>query len=192
MSRKHKKTLKLKREHKPSEDSAAQETPSAKARANRSTWHVTTLKAFLLIAILGIAVFATGLHNHFSGDDLPQIVDNMAVHSIRNIPAFFQGSTMYNGPGQALIGAYYHPLMTTTFALVYSIWDSHPIAFHLLQLLRRARLVVPAHGASKPSPIPCRSKCDVVVYGLGRVWKIGHPISVRHNESSRVSEGPTR
>ena len=29
-------------------------------------------------------------------------------------------------------------------------------------------------------------------YGVGRVWKIGHPISVRHNESSRVSEGPTR
>src|SRR5580692_10084042 len=29
-------------------------------------------------------------------------------------------------------------------------------------------------------------------YGVGRVWKIGHPISVRHNDSSRVSEGPTR
>ncbi len=61
-----------------------------------------------------------------------------------------------------------------------------------LEAAAAARLVVPPHGASKPSPIPCRSKCDVVVYGLGRVWKIGHPISVRHNESSRVSEGPTR
>ena len=39
---------------------------------------------------------------------------------------------------------------------------------------------------------PLAHGCDVVVYGLGRVWKIGHPISVRHNESSRVSEGPTR
>ena len=29
-------------------------------------------------------------------------------------------------------------------------------------------------------------------YGLGRVWKIGHPISVCHNDSSGVSEGPTR
>ena len=29
-------------------------------------------------------------------------------------------------------------------------------------------------------------------YGVGRVWKIGHPTSVRHNDSSGVSEGPTR
>jgi hypothetical protein len=29
-------------------------------------------------------------------------------------------------------------------------------------------------------------------YGAGRVWKIGHPTSVCHNDSSRVSEGPTR
>jgi hypothetical protein len=29
-------------------------------------------------------------------------------------------------------------------------------------------------------------------YGLGRIWKIGHPTSVCHNDSSGVSEGPTR
>jgi hypothetical protein len=28
--------------------------------------------------------------------------------------------------------------------------------------------------------------------GWGRVWKIGHPISVCHDDSSWVSEGPTR
>ncbi len=31
-----------------------------------------------------------------------------------------------------------------------------------------------------------------VVNGAGRVWKIGHPTSVCHNDSSRVSAGPTR
>ena len=33
---------------------------------------------------------------------------------------------------------------------------------------------------------------ETFVYGVGRVWNIGQPISVRHNDSSRVSEGPTR
>ncbi len=96
---------------------------------------ITSFKAALIIAILGVVVFSTGLTNQFAGDDQGQIVDNVAVHSITNVPAFFQGSTFYNGSGQVLTGKYYRPLMTTVFSLLYTLFGPQPVAFHLLQLL---------------------------------------------------------
>ena len=41
--------------------------------------------------------------------------------------------------------------------------------------------------------MPSDTRPQVVYgYGLSLVWKIGHPTSVCHNDSSGVSEGPTR
>lgn len=91
--------------------------------------------AALIIALTGLAVFASGLVSPFWGDDNLQIVENIPVHSIANLWLFFQGGTFYNGQGLApLSGAYYRPLMTTVFSLVYSIFGPNAIAFHLLQL----------------------------------------------------------
>jgi tetratricopeptide (TPR) repeat protein len=97
---------------------------------------ITSRQAAFIIAILGFAVFFTGLHNPFMGDDSIQIVNNVPVHSITNMRLFFEGGTFYNGHGLApLGGVYYRPLMTTVFSLLYTLFGAHPIAFHLFQLL---------------------------------------------------------
>jgi hypothetical protein len=89
----------------------------------------------LIIAILGLAVFFTGLANPFQGDDIPQIVNNVPVHSIANFRLFFKGGTFYNGGGLVpLGGAYFRPLITVVFSIIYTLFGPHPIYFHLVQL----------------------------------------------------------
>jgi hypothetical protein len=62
------------------------------ARLNR----IKTWQAAIIIAVIGFAVFFTGLASPFQGDDLLQIVNNVPVHSIKNIKLFFEGGTFYN------------------------------------------------------------------------------------------------
>ena len=46
--------------------------------------------AYILVVVVGLLVFFTGLSNPFQNDDTFQIVNNPPVHSITNIPQFFQ------------------------------------------------------------------------------------------------------
>lgn len=85
-----------------------------------------------IFAVLGFAVFFTGLNNPFQGDDSYQIVNNLPVHSIKNIFLLFRSSTFYNG--QHLIGIYYRPMMSALFSLIYTFFGAHPIAYHIVQL----------------------------------------------------------
>jgi hypothetical protein len=97
---------------------------------------LTSWQAAIIIAIIGFAVFFTGLNNPFQGDDINQIVTNVPVHSITHIRLFFEGGTFYNGGELTpLVGGYYRPLMTTAFSLVYTMFGAHQFYFHLLQLL---------------------------------------------------------
>ena len=95
---------------------------------------VTTLKAAIIIAILGVVVFFSGLSGQFLGDDSTQIVNNIPVHSVTNIGTYFNGSTFYDGQAK-LGGVYYRPLMTTTFSVLYALFGANPFSFHLVQLL---------------------------------------------------------
>jgi hypothetical protein len=92
-------------------------------------------QAALLIAVIGFAVFFTGLTNAFQGDDSLQIVSNVPVHSISNIRIFFEGGTFYDGSATKLTGIYYRPLMTTVFSLIYTLFGPNAFYFHFVQLL---------------------------------------------------------
>lgn len=89
-------------------------------------------QALLVLAGLGLVVFAVGLASPFQGDDNQQIVDSPPVHSLGHLGTLFSSSTFYNG--QQLTGSYYRPLMTTAYAVIYSLAGPHPWAFHLVQL----------------------------------------------------------
>jgi hypothetical protein len=96
-----------------------------------SAWQVA-----LIILVVGLGVYSTGFSNPFQGDDLGQIINNVPVHSVRNVRLFFEGSTFYYGNGsKQLVGNYYRPLMTTVFSLIYSIFGTQAIYFHIVQLL---------------------------------------------------------
>jgi len=95
----------------------------------------TSTKAIHWIIVIGLIVYFNSFFNGFVGDDLGQIVNNTFIHSILNIPIFFQGSTFFNGTSQALIGNYYRPLFVTFFAGIYTLFGPNPFAFHLAQVL---------------------------------------------------------
>jgi protein O-mannosyl-transferase len=97
---------------------------------------LTTWQAAIIIAAVGLIVFATGFNTPFIGDDQLQIENNPVAHSITNLPIFFEGGTFYTGQGNApLTGTYYRPLMMTAYALIYTIFGPNTFAFHTLQIL---------------------------------------------------------
>jgi tetratricopeptide (TPR) repeat protein len=119
-----------------SEEQAFQAAATPQSRSRHNIWEITTLKASLIIVIVGFAVFFTGLQSPFMGDDRSQIIENPVVHSIGNIRLFFEGGSMYTGQGLApLRGNYFRPLMTTAYSLIYTTFGPNTTAFHLFQLM---------------------------------------------------------
>jgi protein O-mannosyl-transferase len=96
---------------------------------------LTVKKAIIYIFLIGLVVFFNGIFNGFVGDDALQITENLNIRSLQNIPTFFLGSTFFNGGGQALLGAYYKPMLSIFYAIVYSISGSQAFVFHLFQIL---------------------------------------------------------
>lgn len=94
-----------------------------------------TKKAVLFLIIIGLAVYFNSLFNGFVWDDEEQILNNTLVHSITNFPSFFSGSTFNTGGSGGLGGLYYKPLMTASFALIYTIFGPNPFFFHFFQVL---------------------------------------------------------
>jgi hypothetical protein len=91
--------------------------------------NLAVLIGFLCI---GTATFASGFSNPFLGDDNPQIVNNLLVHSVSNIGAFFTAGTMYNGGD--LTGVFYRPMMTTVYTLICAGLGLNPLPYHVFQL----------------------------------------------------------
>ncbi len=87
----------------------------------------------LLIILLGLIVYTNSFFNQFVLDDPSQILTNPLVHSIKNIPTLFLGSSF--GGGNSLSGLYYKPLMTTCFTILYSLFGANPFPFHFFQVI---------------------------------------------------------
>ncbi len=93
-----------------------------------------TTYAITLIVVLGLLVYGNALFNNFIGDDFGQVVNNPLVHSLSNIPSLFAGSTFYDDTGAFLHGNYYRPLMSTMYAVIYTLFGPTPFFFHLFQV----------------------------------------------------------
>lgn len=100
-------------------------------------WGIKPYYVFLILLVAGAIVFFTGLATPFMGDDQLQIVNNPDVHSLAHIGRLFDGSTFYTGQeGNAkLTGTYYRPLMMVVYAVLYTLFGAHTVAFHILQVL---------------------------------------------------------
>lgn len=89
---------------------------------------------WILLVIIGSLLYFNSLFNGFVWDDEEQVVNNALVHSINNIPALFSGSTFNTGGSGSLGGIYYKPLMSTIFAIIYTVFGNNPALFHLFQI----------------------------------------------------------
>ncbi len=86
-----------------------------------------------LIPLIGFLLYFQSLSNGFVLDDNIQLTENLAVHSLKNIPLLFLGGSF--GGSTTLQGIYYKPLMSTVFTLLYAFFGASPMPFHLFQLI---------------------------------------------------------
>lgn len=138
----------------------------------------TLSKYFILIFFLiGFLIYGASLSNNFVWDDEEQILNNGLVHSITNLPHFFQGSTFNTGGTGNLSGIYYKPLMTVFFALFYTIFGANSFFFHLFQLafhLVNTYLVFVLFRKTFPKD---KKESQILAFFLSLVFLI-HPINV--------------
>src|SRR5579871_3020750 len=92
-----------------------------------------TFLSIIFIIVTGVIVYGNSLSNGFVLDDSSQVLENNLVHSVQNIPMLFLGSSFGIGQNQ-VVGIYYKPLMTTSFAILYWLFGPHPLAFHIYQV----------------------------------------------------------
>ncbi len=90
--------------------------------------------AFIIIATLGIIIYFNVVFNGFAGDDEYIIEKNPLVHSITNIPLFFQGSSFYNTSTRELEGQYYRPILLTVYTIIISTFGLKAFFLHLFHL----------------------------------------------------------
>lgn len=89
----------------------------------------------LLLVFIGLVVYFNSLLNGFVKDDFIQIIDNVKVHSLANIPQIFAGSTNAAGGADKIAGIFYRPLMLSSYSLLYTLFGPAPFFFHFFQLI---------------------------------------------------------
>lgn len=85
----------------------------------------------VILAVITFAVFANSLSNDFVFDDESVVVGDETITSLSNIPKYFTGELGFH----KVIGRYYRPIVSATYALDYSIWGLKPFGFHLTNVL---------------------------------------------------------
>lgn len=90
-----------------------------------------TLAYFIVVAIVSFAVYANSLNNQFVFDDDSVVLGDPTIMSLSNLPKFFTGDMGFH----KVIGAYYRPAVSSTYAIDYALWKFNPFGFHLTNIL---------------------------------------------------------
>lgn len=91
----------------------------------------TALSFYIIVALVSFAVYANSLRNEFVFDDESVVQGDPAIMDISNIPKFFSGEQGFH----KVIGAYYRPVVSSSYAIDYAIWKFDPYGFHLTNVL---------------------------------------------------------
>ncbi len=93
-------------------------------------------KSIWIILLVGFVLYFPTIFNGFVWDDEEQILNNVAIHSISNLPSFFAGSTFNSGgAANGLSGLYFRPMMTTALSFIYTFFGPNAFVFHLFQII---------------------------------------------------------
>ncbi len=84
-----------------------------------------TYLAILFLLFLTSLSYGNVFQNGFVWDDFEFIVENPSIRSLSHIPSFFQESVIN----------LYRPMRTTLYALIYAVFKTNPIGYHLTGLL---------------------------------------------------------
>ena len=86
------------------------------------------------LAFAAFFVYANALPNGFVWDDEEQVVNNVVIRDMRNLPLVITSSTFYAG-GAGLRGGFYRPLVTLFYFINYRLWGPNATGFRLVQLV---------------------------------------------------------
>ena len=89
------------------------------------------LKYYLLIAFAAFAVYANSLSNEFVFDDESVVLGDPSITKLSNIPKYFTAQEGFH----KVIGRYFRPVVSSTYAIDYAIWDLKPFGFHLTNVI---------------------------------------------------------
>lgn len=87
----------------------------------------TSVKAIFFIIVIGFIVYGNMLFNGFVWDDYPYLLNNADIRSI-NIP-YLLGENIFND------ASFYRPLPALYNAVIYSLVQYEPFAYHFIQLI---------------------------------------------------------
>lgn len=86
---------------------------------------------YVIIALFSFAIYANSLKNDFVFDDESVVQNNLSIQSLSNIPKYFTAEEGFH----KVIGRYYRPVVSTTYAIDFYFWGLNPIGFHLTNIL---------------------------------------------------------
>lgn len=86
---------------------------------------------YIILAVISFAVYANSLTNDFVFDDESVVQGDQTITSLSNIPKYFTGEQGFH----KVIGRYYRPVVSASYAIDYAIWGLKPFGFHLTNVL---------------------------------------------------------
>jgi tetratricopeptide (TPR) repeat protein len=92
---------------------------------------IKPIYCYLIIIAVTYIVFQNSLSNEFVFDDESVIVGNASIQSLDNIPKFFTADEGFH----KVIGRYYRPVVSATYAIDFAIWGLDPYGFHLTNVM---------------------------------------------------------
>jgi tetratricopeptide (TPR) repeat protein len=88
-------------------------------------------KSYFVIGLITFAVFANTLSNDFVFDDESVILSDPTITKLSSIPKYFTAQEGFH----KVIGRYYRPVVSTSYAIDCAIWGLKPFGFHLTNVL---------------------------------------------------------
>lgn len=87
--------------------------------------------ALLIISVWTFGIYYNSLNGEFVFDDESVVQNNISIQSLSGIPKFFTADEGFH----KVIGRYYRPIISTSYAIDYAIWGLDPYGFHLTNII---------------------------------------------------------
>lgn len=92
---------------------------------------ITPKICYIIIIIAGFLLFFNTLSNEFVFDDESVVQNNQSIQSLASIPKYFTAEDGFH----KVIGRYYRPIVSSTYAIDYALWKLDPWGFHLTNVI---------------------------------------------------------
>jgi len=92
-----------------------------------------TIRGAIVIAVLGVIIYANSLGGEFQWDDGPLIVENELAKDPSNTPSLFTKENVRTASGKTY--HFYRPLQIITYIFDYSVWGESPRGYHITNMI---------------------------------------------------------